>query len=406
MREFEGILRLQGIGIVEGIKAINLEVGDERVFNFGSTEKIIRIESNKTGKSVIVTCEYINEHARLEDGKWISEMQEDTRTIRNDTIIAVKELNPVEVVQEIVEVEPSVLEELKKESSKVILSINTESLETQKESFEVVSTFIDKIYKTIEEYNFENEQNEIELKGIANHLKYYYSLLDEMIEKQICPNANDFNNIETLKTVYITNWNELPQEIQEYVLSCDKYWINLQEVLIYKDNKIVVTIGISGHHKHDIEINSIGAGELFQWNLYKGYTLNNLEVSADKQENKNKVTHNKYDEMLDNYEILPFKINTDNEELKKVINIYADNETIEATRTIYRGSIDKGILYELYQNKGYRDLYIEYYQMNIYNNELKTILTYCEGDFIAEVYNSEADYNAGIERTKKFIDEM
>ena len=111
--------------------------------------------------------------------------------------------------------------------------------------------------------------------------------------------------------------------------------------------------------------------------------------------------------MLDQYEILPFEINIDNEELKKIINIYADNETIEADRVVYRGSIDKSILYNLLnESTGYNDLYIEYYQMIICNNELKAILTYCEGDFIAEIYNSESEYIAGVERTKKFIDEM
>ena len=44
--------------------------------------------------------------------------------------------------------------------------------------------------------------------------------------------------------------------------------------------------------------------------------------------------------------------------------------------------------------------------MIICNSDLKAILTYCEGDFIAEVYNSESEYIAGVERTKKFIEEM
>lgn len=396
-REFEGTLRLQGIGIVEGIKAKNLRVGDERVFNFGGTEKIIRIEPNKTGKSVIVTCEYLNTHARLENGKWVSEMQEDIRTIRNDTIIAVKELNPVQ------EVENNIVEELKQASETVINSINTETLETQKSSLEAVSNQLDKIYKNINK-NLENEEIRLQLRDIENELKWHYSSLHEMVEDQTMPDAKDFNNIETLKTVYITNWNELPEELQNYILSCDKYWIDLQWINLYKDNRIVASIGISGHHKHDIEINSIGSRELFQWNSTDGYTLNNLEISADKQENK--ITMKEYDKMLDKYEILPFEINTDNEELKKIINTYADNETIEENRTLYRGSINKSILYNLYENSNYKYLYNEYYQLIICKDDLRTILTYCEGDFIAEVYNSIESYNKGIERTQQFIEAM
>jgi len=125
------------------------------------------------------------------------------------------------------------------------------------------------------------------------------------------------------------------------------------------------------------------------------------------EKDETKITMKEYDQMLDNYEILPFEINIDNEELKKIINTYADNESIEADRMIYSGSIDKSILYNLLNDsEGYKDLYIEYYQMIICNDKLKVILTYCEGDFIAEVYNSELTYNEGIKRTRNFIEEM
>jgi hypothetical protein len=178
--------------------------------------------------------------------------------------------------------ETSIVEELKQESETVINSINTESLETQKASLKAVSNQLDKIYDTIQE-NLDNEEIRLQLRDIENDLKWSYGSLDEMIEKQTMPDANDFNNIETLKTVYITNWNELPEEIQNYILSCDKYWIDLQEIILYHNNKAVASIGISGHHKHNIEVNSIGVGELFQWNTTDGYTLNNLEVSVDNE---------------------------------------------------------------------------------------------------------------------------
>lgn len=178
--------------------------------------------------------------------------------------------------------EVSIVEELKQESETIINAINTESLETQKTSLEALSNQLDKIYNTIQE-NLNNEKIRLQLRDIENDLKWNYSSLDEMIENQTMPDAEDFNDIQTLKTVYITNWSELPEELQNYILSCDKYWIDLQSINLYKDNRIVTSIGISGHHKHDIEINSIGAGELFQWNTTDGYTLNNLEVSVDNE---------------------------------------------------------------------------------------------------------------------------
>ncbi|MDM0660087.1 hypothetical protein QTH47_13260 [Clostridium perfringens] len=83
-------------------------------------------------------------------------------------------------------------------------------------------------------------------------------------------NVKNFNNIETLKNKYVANWSELPKEIQDFIMSCDSYYICLQECLLYKNNKIVATMGI---HKDDyeIEIDSFGAGELMQWSIENGF---------------------------------------------------------------------------------------------------------------------------------------
>lgn len=83
-------------------------------------------------------------------------------------------------------------------------------------------------------------------------------------------NVKNFNNIETLKNKYVSNWCELPKEIQDFIMSCDSYYICLQECLLYKNNKIVATMGI---HKDDyeIEIDSFGAGKLMQWSVENGF---------------------------------------------------------------------------------------------------------------------------------------
>lgn len=83
-------------------------------------------------------------------------------------------------------------------------------------------------------------------------------------------NVKNFNNIETLKNKYVSNWCKLPKEIQDFIMSCDSYYICLQECLLYKNNKIVATMGI---HKDDyeIEIDSFGAGELMQWSIENGF---------------------------------------------------------------------------------------------------------------------------------------
>lgn len=119
---------------------------------------------------------------------------------------------------------------------------------------------------------------------------------------------------------------------------------------------------------------------------------------------KKEITMQEYDSILDSYEIIPFEINCNNEEIKTLINNNCSTETVEENRIIYRGSIDKSIMYDLSQK--YKDLYCEYYQIILCSDADKCILTYCEGDFIAEVYNTIEDYSKGIERTKQFIEEM
>jgi hypothetical protein len=266
--------------------------------------------------------------------KQLVEDLEQNKIHDNHKELLINKLNATsEPVQEV-----SIVEELKQESEVIAESINTESLETQKESLEAVNAQLNKINDIIEE-NLNNEEVRQQLRDIENNLKYHYGALSEMIESEEIKKAEQ------------------------------------------QANKIKVT-----HNEYE--------------NICKEL------ASRIWRNDETKITMKEYDQMLDNYIILPFEINTTNEELKKIINLYAHNETIEADRVIYRGSIDKSILYDLYQNKGYNDLYYEYYQVIICKNDLRTILTYCEGDFVAEVYNSIEEYNKGIEKTKQFIEEM
>lgn len=98
-RQFEGEVRLQSVGVKQGIKAKNLMIGDDVVFNFGTTYKVVDIAFSKTGKTLNVTFEYIN---------FMGELTQSVRKYNAETLVVVKELNPapaVEEVEEVVEVE-------------------------------------------------------------------------------------------------------------------------------------------------------------------------------------------------------------------------------------------------------------------------------------------------------------
>lgn len=101
-------------------------------------------------------------------------------------------------------------------------------------------------------------------------------------------NCNDFNDITTIKNVYCINWDQLPEELQNFILSCDRYWIyGSQELVLYKDNKGVASlqINVGIENSRDIQIISAGGAELFQWSLYKGFTANNLEGREELNDN-------------------------------------------------------------------------------------------------------------------------
>lgn len=133
IRNYEGTTRLQGIGIVEGIKAKNITVGDELVWNYGSTSKVVEIELSKTGKTLKVVTESINLNGEAELF---------TRKMGAERIVVVKELNPAEEVKEEVKTAEQEIEELeeliiKKSDELTEIQIQIEKAETTEERYKL-----------------------------------------------------------------------------------------------------------------------------------------------------------------------------------------------------------------------------------------------------------------------------
>jgi hypothetical protein len=121
MRNYEGTTVLQGLGEVQGIQAKNLQVGDMQIFNDGSLERVEKIETTKTGKTIIATYERFNKFAKLVDGQWVGEYEYFTRKFRATSIVAVKELNPVSEVEQItIESENEEVKEVESMESNVL----------------------------------------------------------------------------------------------------------------------------------------------------------------------------------------------------------------------------------------------------------------------------------------------
>lgn len=181
-RNYEGTTRLQGIGECQGIKAINVKVGDYRVWNFGSASEVVRVEPSKTGKTVKITTLWFNNHAELVNGEWVGAWEEDTRTLKADTIVVVKELNPAEV-----EAEKTVEEN----------TIETE-IEELEELIVAKSNELDEIQIKIE--NAKSTEERHELRDIENNLKWeIWSMVDLLQEKR--EEAGHFEEAEEVEEV-------------------------------------------------------------------------------------------------------------------------------------------------------------------------------------------------------------
>lgn len=52
--------RLIGVGVIDGIEARDLKVGDTMIWNYGSEEKVVSIEMSKSGKTMKCQIEYVS----------------------------------------------------------------------------------------------------------------------------------------------------------------------------------------------------------------------------------------------------------------------------------------------------------------------------------------------------------
>lgn len=158
MRNYEGTTRLQGIGIVEGIKAKNLQVGDVLVWNNGGTSIVKEITFSKTGKTLTI----------IEECKG----QDYTRRLGAERIVVVKELNPVEEVKA---EETNEVEEIMVEAKEVIEGLKDMDVVEAVKVVDETLNKIDAIINTIEE-----DEKRWELRDMENHLKWVYGSLEEM----------------------------------------------------------------------------------------------------------------------------------------------------------------------------------------------------------------------------------
>ena len=112
-----------------------------------------------------------------------------------------------------------------------------------------------------------------------------------------------------------------------------------------------------------------------------------------------------YDALTELYDIIPFNINTDNEELKRVINILCTEEEEKESKIKYIGRGSGSDMHVAKELLNMSFIFDEYYSKSMYNDNLKLLVDYCEGDIYFTLCSNEESYQAEKQRTIKFYNE-
>lgn len=94
--------------------------------------------------------------------------------------------------------------------------------------------------------------------------------------------GTDYNDMNVLKERFIGNFEQLPAEIQNFIMGCDWFNFDGNSLLLYKGRKAVAE-GCFYVENGKIYLDSIGAGEVFQWSRIQCEAM--AEALADKVNN-------------------------------------------------------------------------------------------------------------------------
>lgn len=128
-------------------------------------------------------------------------------------------------------------------------------------------------------------------------------------------------------------------------------------------------------------------------------------TSNDEIKRLKSLYYKEFEAELDKYDVLDFVVNTEDEDIKKFVNNYFNTEDVESNSVKYRGHGESRIIHDFINKKNFKMIYHDYYSVCAYNEELLSMVTYCEGDIICEVFNDKESIKAAIKDTEQFYKE-
>lgn len=144
-------------------------------------------------------------------------------------------------------------------------------------------------------------------------------------------------------------------------------------------------------------------------NIKKQVTKNEYKEITKKAASmywRGELNKQEFNQYLNSFDVLPFEINTDNTELKEVINTYCSTEKEKQYGILYKGFTDSHETIYTLQNKfNMLTLNDSYYNTCLFNDDLKLIISYTEGDLFFSVCDTVEQYNQEKERTIDFYND-
>lgn len=145
--------------------------------------------------------------------------------------------------------------------------------------------------------------------------------------------------------------------------------------------------------------------ELYAGEYWKKVFAISDNTDKDELNSLKKKYYKEFEEELKQYEVLDFEINSKNEALCEFINLYFDSEEKRESSVLYKGRGEASTLHNFINSYDKEIIHCDYYGLCVYSEDLLCMLTYCEGDIIAEIYNNKDALEKGVENAKKFYKE-
>lgn len=129
-------------------------------------------------------------------------------------------------------------------------------------------------------------------------------------------------------------------------------------------------------------------------------------IQGEEREELKRKFDNEFNLYMAQYEIIPFVINTENEELKNIINDLCYKESIENNGVLYTGTtLTNDKILEFVNKNNYKFIEYNYNTIAAYNTKDKTLIQYCEGDIYINVFDNSKAFDNELNRVKNWYKE-